>query len=212
MSATEAAPVPRRFNPPPPLAEPRDAPLGDKLTEAVARIAQLREGRARAVLDGAGAKVIAALDQQLAEARAAFEGLDDAEAEQGRRGRELADQAGAAARAAVETEIDAALRVRGEAVARAEEHCREMCSAIADALAAGHKAAVLAASIGKAVPGGLMGDSGCRWFGERISSVLRNVTNSPARFGGVMLQRTWRRADQVWADDGPVSNGEDNAK
>ena len=196
------------------VGDPAELSPEDRVAELEGELERLRRGRGAAVLDGATAAGLRAIDRAITGAESELESLADASAEAVRRARESADATERARIADIESEIASLTAKRRELIERAEEGCRSMASAIALALNVGGDIAKAEAALGRRVSDGLIGESVARWFGERISAVLRTCSRSQARLGGLVLQRAWRRPETPWNDDavplGRRANGEDS--
>jgi len=193
------------------IGDPADLSPDDRVAELQGELERLRRGRGAAILDGTGRAGLTAIDRAITGAESELAALADAQAESVRRARESADQAEVARIDRIEGELAELAKRRRELVEKAETACRDMASAIALALNVGGDIAKAEAALGRRVSDGLIGESGARWFGERISAVLRTCSRSQARLGGLVLQRAWRKPEQPWNDDA-VPLGRANGK
>ena len=87
------------------------------------------------------------------------------------------------------------------ALTEAENNCRAMIKAMGKVLSLGADASAVYNALGERPPPGLAGESAMRMLGEKLSAALKTITKNGARFGSLMLARTWRQATQSWTEE-----------
>ena len=158
------------------------AALAERRVNAEERLEALRRERGVSMLDDGGCgdvTAIAALEAEIA-------AIDEAEAVEVARERELAAEHERERQARIQAQCRAAEARRMFALQRAEEHCRTMVAAFGDVLTESDRIGKALAALPTKVPVGLTVNETGRRLCHMLSGVLRNIT-SPIRFGTMEL-------------------------
>lgn len=178
------------------LAISANEDFGVQRKEIQARIDELRRLRAKAAVEGKKFPDGAALF----EAETALEVLGDAEGEIVRQKRIDESRTEAARRAELREQIAEKSAVYFESVAKAEQGAREMCEGLKQAKVLAREIMILFSAIGERAPGGLHAPSWERRFSERLSALLKTVSENFTRFGDIEYATSWRKPKESWLD------------